>query len=817
MPLPSKIYNTLLLILCVYPTCAKTSDIPNKDLLWLKIAHTYFLVIREGVVDQDSCLMIVSKKGGVSRLPLITEGFGKDYKTSDLSWVDRSDPAVAMKLLNASKGLTRAKFLVLLGAYYAFQPGYRTTDIGQAISHLQAARQESVSIHNEEWLIHALCLLGKTYFKANEPDKALESFAEAIKISQKLANKILEAKAWDYQGTYCPTTPKTIGLKLMSLNKAFELYGAIHDTKNQINCAMNLSYLSFLINDMKEAEKHASIAAAKEKAVNSPVRHYTFDLLSLIYAARGEHGKSMANALAAIKSAEHDHDQFGRGYFYARVGYIFSGGNKYKESLTWAQKALAEFTEKGGESTDIYKVLNLINGLLINLNRPQEGSKLLNSYLKKMPPTTPEATFEMHMALANSDMAVRSFASAERNLLLAQQIAKRSNAVTTLKGAALMDVQLADLYYDWGKFGLAKKYLLLFINNPARITSTSDNTLTAYYRLFKIDSTERNYASALSYHVIYSTLKDSVRSEKQSKLIETLRAEFKAEQSQRDIATLRKENLFEQQRVSQTKKMAFGGLGAAATIILLLLNRYYTNARQKREINSKNEQLEILLKEKDGLLTSKEWLLKEVHHRVKNNLHTVICLLELQASYLKDDALKALEISQHRIYAMSLIHQKLYQSKDLNSVAMSVFIPEFVHYLKESFEIEKKITFKHSIAKIELGIAQAVPLALILNEAVTNSMKYAFTGRKAGTINVSMTANGHQVIMSIADDGIGIDSEDLRSKPNSLGTKLLKGLSEDIGAHLRIENDNGTKVTVVFSTEHYGHLADQKQVEPAEA
>lgn len=813
----SKIPFILLLILSADPTLAQSSAMPNQDLLWLKIAHTYYLVIREGVVDQDSCLMVVSKKAGVSRIPVLTEGFGGEYKPDELSWLDHSEPAVATRLLVASKGLTRIKILTLLGAYHAFQPGNRADDLKQAELQLQAAKQESISMRNEEWLIHSLCLLGKTYFKANESDKALASFAEAIKISQKLSNKALEAKAWDYQGTYCPTAPNTIGLKIMSLNKAFELYGIIHDGKNQINCAMNLAYLSFLINDLKGAEKHALLAAVKEKAIKSPIRHYTFDLLSLIYAASGEHGKSMENALAAIKSAEHDQDLFGIGYFYARIGYIFSGDNKYTESLPWAQKALAEFTNNKGQSTDIYKVLNLVNGLLINVGRPQEGSKLLNSYLKKTPPTTPEAIFEMHMAIANTDMAVTNFASAERNLLSAQRIAQNSKAVTTQKRASLIDVQLADLYYDWGKFSLAKKYLLLFINNPARINSPADNTLTAYYRLFKIDSTERNYASALNYHVIYSTLKDSVRSDKQSKLIETLRAEFKTEQNQQDIANLKKENLLEQQRVSQTKKMAFGGLAAAVIIILLLLNRYYTNARQKREINSKNAQLEVLLKEKDGLILSKEWLLKEVHHRVKNNLHTVICLLELQASYLKDDALKALEISQHRIYAMSLIHQKLYQSKDLNTVGMSVFIPEFVQYLKESFGNEKKITFKHSIAKIELGIAQAVPLALILNEAITNSMKYAFIGRTIGTINVSMKTNGHHVTMYIADDGIGINSQDLGSKPNSLGMKLLKGLSEDIGADLRIENDNGTKITIVFSTEHYSYIASQKQVETAEA
>jgi two-component sensor histidine kinase len=143
-----------------------------------------------------------------------------------------------------------------------------------------------------------------------------------------------------------------------------------------------------------------------------------------------------------------------------------------------------------------------------------------------------------------------------------------------------------------------------------------------------------------------------------------------------------------------------------------------------------------IITEKNGLLQNlvreKEWLLKEVQHRVKNNLHTLLCLLESQASHLKNEGLAAVEVSQHRIYAMSLIHQKLYQAEDIRTVLIDKYIAEFVDYLGDSFEGRSEVHFMLDIEPIRLAVSQAIPLALIINEAVTNSMKYAFPDKRPG-------------------------------------------------------------------------------------
>ena len=119
-----------------------------------------------------------------------------------------------------------------------------------------------------------------------------------------------------------------------------------------------------------------------------------------------------------------------------------------------------------------------------------------------------------------------------------------------------------------------------------------------------------------------------------------------------------------------------------------MLETQETILSQNHLINQKNLELEFLVEEK-------EWLLKEVHHRVKNNLQTIICLLESQAAYLENDALKAIETSQNRIYTMSLIHQKLYQSENIQTIDMALYISELIQYLKDSFNIASyKVSFR---------------------------------------------------------------------------------------------------------------------------
>ena len=217
---------------------------------------------------------------------------------------------------------------------------------------------------------------------------------------------------------------------------------------------------------------------------------------------------------------------------------------------------------------------------------------------------------------------------------------------------------------------------------------------------------------------------------------------------------------------------------------------------QQKEISDQNVSLHRMIEEK-------EVLVKEIHHRVKNNLQIITSLLESQSAYLKNESLDAIRDTQHRIFAMSLIHQKLYQpEKNETKIDMTVYLHELVNYLSESFKSTPRIQFQMDLEPVELDISLAMPMGMILNEAITNSVKYAFPGRREGMITISVKKAGENMLLfSVADNGIGLPHALDMSKVNSLGMKLMKGLSDDIAARFSIKNNQGTQITIEFRTE----------------
>jgi two-component sensor histidine kinase len=185
---------------------------------------------------------------------------------------------------------------------------------------------------------------------------------------------------------------------------------------------------------------------------------------------------------------------------------------------------------------------------------------------------------------------------------------------------------------------------------------------------------------------------------------------------------------------------------------------------------------------------------------VKNNLQIVMSLLSSQAAYLEDEkALLAIQESQNRIHAISLSHQKLYLSEKIALIDMSAYIREVVEYLHDSLQMQDQVRFNLSVDPIELSGAVAVPLGLIINEAVTNSLKYAFPGGRKGQISISLRQSDQQgCLLTVADDGIGLPADFDLSRSRSLGMNLMKGLSKQLDGSLKIESADGLTIQVRF-------------------
>ncbi|SFQ18418.1 Two-component sensor histidine kinase, contains HisKA and HATPase domains [Parafilimonas terrae] len=348
---------------------------------------------------------------------------------------------------------------------------------------------------------------------------------------------------------------------------------------------------------------------------------------------------------------------------------------------------------------------------------------------------------------------------------------------------------------------------------------------------FKVDSARKNYPQAIRHYQQYKALQDSIFNATKSKQIAQLSIQYETAKKEQDIKIKEKDIalLKEQNKAQQNQRNALiVGTGLLAAILVLGFNRYSLKQRvnrqlqyqqqvlhaQQAQIKQKNEHLselltdkdilllqkDTLIEEKDQLLTEKEWLVKEIHHRVKNNFHIVASLLEIQSSYLKNkEALSAIKDSQNRIHSMSIIHQKLYQSETLSIIHMPEYIYELVEYLRESYSIRENIGFSLQIENIELNHASAITLGLILNEAITNAIKYAFTKTKDKQISISLSRiSATQLMLGVADNGRGLPGDFNTGVGASMGMELLQGLACDLGGNFSIETNNGTQIKVIF-------------------
>ncbi len=200
-------------------------------------------------------------------------------------------------------------------------------------------------------------------------------------------------------------------------------------------------------------------------------------------------------------------------------------------------------------------------------------------------------------------------------------------------------------------------------------------------------------------------------------------------------------------------------------------------------------------------LREKEILLKEIHHRVKNNLQVISSLLNLQTRTLKDPhMLSIFRESQLRVHAMALIHEKLYQSHDLAKVDFAEYIRSLVNHLFRAYTVSRaSVTLQMQLDDVFLRVDTAIPCGLILNELVSNALKYAFPHERTGTLQIKLIPDQHgQVCVWVQDDGIGFPSDLDFRKTDSLGLQLVNTLIEQLQGTIELQNSGGTTFLYTF-------------------
>lgn len=365
---------------------------------------------------------------------------------------------------------------------------------------------------------------------------------------------------------------------------------------------------------------------------------------------------------------------------------------------------------------------------------------------------------------------------------------------------------LAKCYIELSEPEIAKRYIdsaVKLVNRYSSGTKTSLNLILLKADYFNL---KNDYKNASESYLAYIRLNDSVNNVEKERQLLNEEVAFSVEQ--KEIEIIEKNKTLEQNKLNDAKQRTFrayllaGILMLIGIIVFLILNNSYVKKREEElalinvKINNQNVVIEQSLKEK-------ELLIKEIHHRVKNNLQIVTSMLSLQIGKINDERTESiLQEAKQRISSIALTHQMLYQKDNLTNINFG----EYVEKLVRQIELSLPKTFIELVTNIGcrdkmLSIDSAVPLGLLINEVLTNAYKHAFVGRNSGCITISLTGQNLNCELLIADNGIGMPDETTISQSPSMGMELIEILAEQLDAGLKIIRNNGTTFVLNIKTD----------------
>jgi len=316
----------------------------------------------------------------------------------------------------------------------------------------------------------------------------------------------------------------------------------------------------------------------------------------------------------------------------------------------------------------------------------------------------------------------------------------------------------------------------------------------AYKQISKTYELINNYKESLAYHTLYTSFNDSINNVQNTKVTERFKFLKEATEKNKEIENLENQNKLQQIKAEKEKTFKIGLLLFLTLIVFLLFiiyNRYRLKQKSFEIIEQKNEENKLLM--------------REIHHRVKNNLQIISSLLGVQINnHFNNDELKTILLeSQNKIKSMAIIHQNLYKGDKFARIAIAEYVDDLIAQIKSSFTNKSDdIIFDLDIIEKEIQIGLAVPLGLILNELITNSYKYAFT-HKTNTqhkifLKIEYIKEKEHYNLTIKDNGKGLpDNFDINTV-TSFGLKLVSGLVAQLNGEIKVTQNHGTQYNILL-------------------
>ncbi len=460
---------------------------------------------------------------------------------------------------------------------------------------------------------------------------------------------------------------------------------------------------------------------------------------------------------------------------YNNLGILFKGQENHQKALFYFRKSY-KLELLNNNSEGIAGSLINMSIALTNLGKMDSTFILLSSALVIAKANNLNyITSSAYLGLSNYYNQKNQPDSA---LYYCKQIIDAYDKGVEVESFATALLNTSDIYIKKKKYQLALEYL-----NKAEIVLKKLNNLVFINRFYSSKAEALaalgNYDQAYQYLTKFTVSKDSLINKESITILHDLEKKYETEKKERQIIELQLEATN-----SKNQRNIF-----IFTICFIVLGIIFLFALLK----SKSKANAII----STSLEEKETLLKEIHHRVKNNLQTISSLLSLQSRYISDkNAIEAVNESKNRVKSMALIHQKLYQKDNLTGIEMEDYVQNLVESLFVSYGINfNQVNFSCDINKVRLDVDTAIPIGLILNELVTNALKYAFEGSK-GKLFIQLIKDKDHLKLTVKDNGKGFLESN--NGQEGYGMRLIESLSRKLKATVSLDSSLGTTYIITI-------------------
>lgn len=500
--------------------------------------------------------------------------------------------------------------------------------------------------------------------------------------------------------------------------------------------------------------------------------------LGYVYERRGLIDKAADYALESLRLGQQLNDKKAIALAYSDLSNLFWKQSKFEKGLEYGLKSTQIFEERGINDLDYDFTLYVVG----------------NNYLKQKNYKEALRYYEHATAIGERYGFYNNLSDVYISLVdlyayLNQYDKATASGENALKYAELLenDFMIMRSWLSIGKLQILQgKYLSAIQSLQLCITTATTDFGDEYYLSQAYESLGKAYAGNHQYQEAYQSfaeydkLKNAIFTAEADQRISLLQTEFDVAGKEGTIQL--QETEIKKQRIRQTFIIIIAVL--LGILLVLAYQAIQNNKKKNKLLQKQNEE--------------KEFLLKEIHHRVKNNLEIVSSLLSLQSAHVSDpDITHAIEKSQHRVQSMSMIHQKLYQGKSLAAIEMKDYFENLGGFIINSYGADDRVIVQCKMQPLELDVDMAIPIGLIVNELLTNALKYAFPGNLEGRILINLERRKTLLHLTVCDNGIGQRSPNV-VKGTGFGTQLIALLTKQLDGKMTLNVTKGTSVTFKF-------------------